>query len=74
GTVLVTGGTGALGALTARHLVTRYGARHLLLTSRRGADADGAADLVRRVRSRRNRTGLAINRGKYWWSPGDSNP
>ncbi len=46
GTVLVTGGTGALGALTARHLVTRYGARHLLLTSRRGADADGAADLV----------------------------
>uniref|UniRef100_UPI003D7401BD type I polyketide synthase n=1 Tax=Micromonospora chalcea TaxID=1874 RepID=UPI003D7401BD len=46
GTVLVTGGTGALGALTARHLVTRYGARHLLLTSRHGADADGAADLV----------------------------
>ncbi|MGK5673440.1 SDR family NAD(P)-dependent oxidoreductase, partial [Micromonospora sp. URMC 106] len=46
GTVLVTGGTGALGALTARHLVTRHGVRHLLLTSRRGADADGVADLL----------------------------
>ncbi|MGW4500213.1 type I polyketide synthase, partial [Micromonospora sp. NPDC004336] len=46
GTVLVTGGTGALGALTARHLVTRHGVRHLVLTSRRGADADGAADLL----------------------------
>ncbi|MFD9130758.1 beta-ketoacyl reductase, partial [Kitasatospora sp. NPDC059571] len=46
GTVLVTGGTGALGALVARHLVTRHGVRHLLLTSRRGADAPGAAELV----------------------------
>ncbi|WP_117673243.1 type I polyketide synthase, partial [Micromonospora sp. MW-13] len=46
GTVLVTGGTGALGALLARHLVTRYGVRHLLLTGRRGADADGVADLL----------------------------
>ncbi|MFI7650770.1 type I polyketide synthase, partial [Micromonospora sp. NPDC049460] len=46
GTVLVTGGTGALGALTARHLVTRHGVRHLVLTSRRGADADGVADLL----------------------------
>ncbi|MER7751903.1 type I polyketide synthase, partial [Kitasatospora sp. NPDC097643] len=46
GTVLVTGGTGALGALLARHLVTRHGVRHLLLTSRRGADAPGAAELV----------------------------
>ena len=46
GTVLVTGGTGALGALVARHLVTEHGARHLLLTSRRGADAPGAVELV----------------------------
>ncbi|WP_284748673.1 type I polyketide synthase [Amycolatopsis sp. RTGN1] len=46
GTVLVTGGTGALGALVARHLATRYGVRHLLLASRRGPDADGAAELV----------------------------
>ncbi|MEU7935205.1 type I polyketide synthase [Micromonospora echinofusca] len=46
GTVLVTGGTGTLGGLLARHLVTRRGVRHLLLTSRRGPDAAGAADLV----------------------------
>ncbi|MDX3580169.1 type I polyketide synthase, partial [Streptomyces sp. FL07-04A] len=46
GTVLVTGGTGALGALVARHLVTAHGARHLLLTGRRGPDAPGAADLT----------------------------
>lgn len=46
GTVLITGGTGTLGALFARHLVTRYGVRHLLLTSRRGAEAPGASELV----------------------------
>ncbi|MFI5690092.1 SDR family NAD(P)-dependent oxidoreductase, partial [Streptomyces sp. NPDC051636] len=46
GTVLVTGGTGGLGALTARHLVTAHGVRSLLLTSRRGADAPGAAELA----------------------------
>ncbi|WP_424853323.1 SDR family NAD(P)-dependent oxidoreductase [Streptomyces sp. SAI-170] len=46
GTVLVTGGTGTLGALLARHLVTEHGVRHLLLTSRRGADAPGAAELT----------------------------
>ncbi|MFJ1709867.1 SDR family NAD(P)-dependent oxidoreductase, partial [Kitasatospora sp. NPDC088346] len=46
GTVLVTGATGTLGALVARHLVTGHGARHLLLTSRRGADAPGAAELT----------------------------
>ncbi|KJK54888.1 type I polyketide synthase, partial [Saccharothrix sp. ST-888] len=45
GTVLITGGTGALGALVARHLVAEYGVRRLLLTSRRGADAPGAAEL-----------------------------
>ncbi|GAB2963548.1 hypothetical protein GCM10027075_74040 [Streptomyces heilongjiangensis] len=46
GTVLVTGGTGTLGALFARHLVTKHGVRHLLLTSRSGPDAPGAADLA----------------------------
>ncbi|MEU5614939.1 SDR family NAD(P)-dependent oxidoreductase, partial [Streptomyces sparsogenes] len=46
GTVLITGGTGALGAVIARHMVTRYGARHVLLASRRGADAPGAAELA----------------------------
>nr|WP_284706203.1 type I polyketide synthase [Micromonospora phytophila] len=34
GTALITGGTGALGRLVARHLVQRYGLRHLLLLSR----------------------------------------
>ncbi|MET7906384.1 SDR family NAD(P)-dependent oxidoreductase, partial [Streptomyces sp. NPDC005355] len=36
GTVLITGGTGALGRLVARHLATAHGVRHLLLVSRRG--------------------------------------
>jgi acyl transferase domain-containing protein/NADPH:quinone reductase-like Zn-dependent oxidoreductase/NADP-dependent 3-hydroxy acid dehydrogenase YdfG/acyl carrier protein len=43
GTVLITGGTGVLGTLLARHLVTRHGARNLLLISRKGHAADGAA-------------------------------
>ncbi|MDF9815662.1 acyl transferase domain-containing protein/acyl carrier protein [Streptomyces sp. SPB162] len=46
GTVLITGGTGGLGALLARHLVTAYGISDLLLTSRRGPDAPGAGELV----------------------------
>ncbi|MFH8620255.1 SDR family NAD(P)-dependent oxidoreductase, partial [Streptomyces sp. NPDC017979] len=46
GTVLVTGGTGALAAVTARHLVVRHGVRRLLLASRRGPAAPGAAELV----------------------------
>nr|WP_223199115.1 type I polyketide synthase [Solihabitans fulvus] len=45
GTVLITGGTGALSGLFARHLVTEYGVRHLLLASRRGPDTDAAARL-----------------------------
>jgi acyl transferase domain-containing protein/NADPH:quinone reductase-like Zn-dependent oxidoreductase/acyl carrier protein len=44
-TVLITGGTGGLGALLAKHLVRRHGARHLLLAGRRGEDAEGATDL-----------------------------
>ncbi|MFF3445472.1 type I polyketide synthase [Streptosporangium sp. NPDC002721] len=46
GTVLVTGGTGALGGLVARHLVTEHGVRDLLLVSRGGEKAPGAAGLV----------------------------
>ncbi|GAA3762419.1 hypothetical protein GCM10023082_65190 [Streptomyces tremellae] len=46
GTVLVTGGTGALGRRVARWLA-RAGAEHLVLVSRRGPRADGA-DGVRR--------------------------
>ncbi|MET8146587.1 type I polyketide synthase [Sphaerisporangium sp. NPDC005288] len=45
GTTLITGGTGGLGALMARHLVAVHGVRHLLLISRRGLDAPGAAEL-----------------------------
>ncbi|MEV0624809.1 type I polyketide synthase [Nonomuraea wenchangensis] len=45
GTTLITGGTGGLGALMARHLVTEHGVRRLLLVSRRGLDAPGAAEL-----------------------------
>ena len=43
GTVLITGGTGVLGTLLARHLVTRHGARNLLLVSRKGRAAENAA-------------------------------
>ncbi|MEU4898958.1 type I polyketide synthase, partial [Streptomyces sp. NPDC044780] len=70
GTVLITGGTGSLGSLIARHLVAEHGARDLVLTSRQGPDADGATELVTeltdlgaRVRVRScdltNRTALA---------------
>uniref|UniRef100_UPI0022B863A4 type I polyketide synthase n=1 Tax=Streptomyces sp. RPT161 TaxID=3015993 RepID=UPI0022B863A4 len=45
GTVLITGATGTLGGLVARHLVTEHDVRHLLLVSRRGSTADGAAEL-----------------------------
>ncbi|MEV5975350.1 type I polyketide synthase [Streptomyces sp. NPDC051921] len=45
GTTLLTGATGRLGRMVARHLVTEHGARSLLLTSRRGEDADGMPEL-----------------------------
>ncbi|WP_262391855.1 SDR family NAD(P)-dependent oxidoreductase [Nocardiopsis sp. CNR-923] len=40
-TTLVTGGTGTLGHQVARHLVTGYGVRDLLLVSRSGSAAEG---------------------------------
>ena len=46
GTVLITGGTGMAGSAVARHLVNRYGVRHVVLTSRAGEHAEGAAELV----------------------------
>ncbi|MER5888934.1 type I polyketide synthase [Streptomyces sp. NPDC001941] len=46
GTVLITGGAGTLGALTARHLVTDHGVRHLLLVSRRGEAPELCAELT----------------------------
>ncbi|WP_435865341.1 type I polyketide synthase [Streptomyces malaysiensis] len=45
GTVLVTGGTGALGAVVARHLVAVHGVRSVVLASRSGPGAAGAAEL-----------------------------
>ncbi|MEV0041521.1 SDR family NAD(P)-dependent oxidoreductase, partial [Streptomyces sp. NPDC050804] len=45
GTTLVTGGSGTLAPHLARWLAAR-GAEHLVLTSRRGMDAPGAAELV----------------------------
>ncbi|MFJ2116632.1 polyketide synthase dehydratase domain-containing protein, partial [Streptomyces sp. NPDC087850] len=49
GTVLVTGGTGLLGGLLARHLVTVHGVRNLLLVSRAGVGAEGVDTLVREL-------------------------
>ncbi|GGR23361.1 acyl transferase domain-containing protein/acyl carrier protein [Streptomyces netropsis] len=46
GTVLITGATGTLGGLVARHLVREHGVRHLLLAGRRGPSAPGVAELA----------------------------
>ncbi|MCX5230779.1 type I polyketide synthase [Streptomyces sp. NBC_00233] len=46
GTVLVTGATGTLGGLVARHLVHGHGVHRLLLVGRRGATAPGMPELV----------------------------
>ena len=48
-TVLVTGGTGAIGALIAERLVEAHGVRHLLLASRSGEEAPDAAELSARL-------------------------
>ena len=50
GTVLITGGTGDLGARVARHLAREHGVRHLLLVSRRGQNAPGAGELTEELR------------------------
>ena len=44
--MLITGASGTLGTLLARHLVTEHRARRLVLASRRGPDAPGAAELA----------------------------
>ncbi|MFT7837916.1 SDR family NAD(P)-dependent oxidoreductase [Saccharothrix sp. BKS2] len=46
GAVLITGGTGALGGLLARHLVTAHGVRHLVLVSRGGSAPALCAELA----------------------------
>ncbi|WP_455681762.1 type I polyketide synthase, partial [Streptomyces violascens] len=50
GTVLVTGGTGGLGRVIARHLAVEHGVRSLLLVSRRGPAAEGVGELVAELR------------------------
>ncbi len=46
GVVVITGGTGMVGAVLARHVVARYGVREVVLVSRRGHEAVGAAEVV----------------------------
>ncbi|MGW4079221.1 type I polyketide synthase, partial [Streptomyces asiaticus] len=46
GTALITGGTGTLGGLVARHLVRKHGVTDLVLAGRRGDTAPGAAELI----------------------------
>ncbi|MGW4549978.1 SDR family NAD(P)-dependent oxidoreductase [Streptomyces violaceorubidus] len=51
GTVLISGGTGGLGRLCARHLVA-HGVRHLVLAARTGADSPGVAELLAELDAR----------------------
>jgi NAD(P)-dependent dehydrogenase (short-subunit alcohol dehydrogenase family)/acyl carrier protein len=44
-TALVTGGTGGLGILIARHLAGVYGMRSIVIASRRGPDVEGMSEL-----------------------------
>ncbi|MFF2331326.1 MULTISPECIES: SDR family NAD(P)-dependent oxidoreductase [unclassified Streptomyces] len=46
GTVLVTGGTGTLGTVVARHLVAAHGVRRLMLVSRAGGDSPRGVELA----------------------------
>ncbi|RSN11258.1 malonyl CoA-ACP transacylase [Streptomyces sp. WAC 05977] len=57
GTALITGGTGALGALVAERLI-RAGTEHVVLLSRRGEDAPGAAELRERLEGLGARVGI----------------
>jgi acyl transferase domain-containing protein/acyl carrier protein len=49
GTVVITGGTSGLGAEVAGHLLEQHGVRHLLLLSRQGRQAAGAAELAAKL-------------------------
>ncbi|WP_345598215.1 SDR family NAD(P)-dependent oxidoreductase, partial [Streptomyces marokkonensis] len=59
GTILVTGGTGALGTHIARWLAGA-GAEHLVLAGRRGADASGAPGLKAELEELGARVTLAV--------------
>ncbi|MET8687108.1 SDR family NAD(P)-dependent oxidoreductase [Streptomyces sp. NPDC004732] len=56
GTVLVTGGTGTIGAAVAEHLARTGESRHLLIVSRSGGAAEGAEEL----RSRMEELGVEV--------------
>ncbi|RKN11897.1 type I polyketide synthase [Streptomyces radicis] len=58
GTVLITGGTGRLGAGLARWAAAQ-GAEHVLLTGRRGAEAPGAAELAAEIEESGTRVTVA---------------
>src|SRR5439155_20219434 len=58
GTVLVTGGTGALGGLAAGHLAAAGRARELVLASRSGPAAPGAAALAAGLAGRGAKVGI----------------
>ena len=49
GTVLITGGTGKLGGFVAKHLVAHHGVPSVVLVSRAGRQAEGAAALEREL-------------------------
>ncbi|WP_394831622.1 type I polyketide synthase [Pendulispora rubella] len=51
GTVLITGGTGTLGGMVARHLARTHSVKHLLLASRQGPKAEGALALKAELES-----------------------
>ena len=57
-TVLITGGTSGLGALLARRLVERHGARSLLLASRTGRGAEGVVELEAELTERGAQVGV----------------
>ncbi|MFE3260621.1 SDR family NAD(P)-dependent oxidoreductase [Nocardia sp. NPDC059091] len=59
GTVLVSGGTAGLGAVVARHLVDAYGARDLVLSSRRGSATPEVDALVAELRAKGARVRVA---------------
>jgi polyketide synthase 12 len=51
GTVLITGGTGALGSSVALHLAERHGIRHFLLLSRSGERSEAGRRLLTQLES-----------------------
>jgi polyketide synthase 7 len=59
GTVLITGGTGGLGGLVARHLVAVHGVSSVVLASRRGGEAPGALELERELSEMGARVAIA---------------